>query len=289
MRRELANLGAVELGLALTLADLVLQPVGNWLIRPLVLLLAVSALLMRGLLRSPILWASLFALSLLRVLLDWPLSDNHAYLLAWWCLACALCLCSEQPERALASSARLLIGLSFGLAVFWKTALSPDFMDETFFRVTLLLDPRFEGLAELGGGLTAEQIASAREHLAPHTDGPSPAAVPALVLPPRVLALAGVATWWTITSELVVALSFLWPGTGGLARLRDAALLLFCAATYAFATVEGFGWLLLAMGAAQCDPLRERTRWLYLATFALILSYREVPWADVLRPAIGAG
>jgi hypothetical protein len=46
--------------------------------------------------------------------------------------------------------------------------------------------------------------------------------------------------------------------------------------------VEGFGWLLMAMGVAQCEPVRKRTRLFYLAIFGLVLFYREVPWANLL-------
>jgi hypothetical protein len=70
------------------------------------------------------------------------------------------------------------------------------------------------------------------------------------------------------------------------ARLRDASLLIFCATTYAIATIEGFAWLLLSMGLAQCPTRRPRTRSAYLAVFALILLYRELPWVDLIRPLL---
>ena len=53
-----------------------------------------------------------------------------------------------------------------------------------------------------------------------------------------------------------------------------------CIVTCAVATVDGFGWLLLAMGAAQCRLEQRRTRLGYVAMFVLILLYREIPWAD---------
>jgi len=85
--------------------------------------------------------------------------------------------------------------------------------------------------------------------------------------------------------EAVVALAFLWPPRRRLARLRDAALLLFAASVYAVATVEGLAWLLLSMGVAQCRRERHTTRLAYLAVFALILFYREVDWATWLADA----
>jgi hypothetical protein len=49
------------------------------------------------------------------------------------------------------------------------------------------------------------------------------------------------------------------------------SLFLFCAATFALAAVASFGWLLLAMGMAQCEPPEVRTRAAYLVVFALLV------------------
>ena len=83
-------------------------------------------------------------------------------------------------------------------------------------------------------------------------------------------------------------LAFWWWSPAGLGRARHALLLLFCATTYAVAPVEGFGWLLIAMGVAQCDRERVFTRALYLVVYALILVYREVPVARLLAAAFTA-
>ncbi len=86
----------------------------------------------------------------------------------------------------------------------------------------------------------------------------------------------------TLALEAALALVFLWPVDRGPSRARDGLLMAFCATTYAVATVEGFGWLLVSMGIAQTAPGQRRTRLLYLATFVLIFVYREIPWAEVL-------
>jgi len=52
--------------------------------------------------------------------------------------------------------------------------------------------------------------------------------------------------------------------------------------TLAVAPVAGFGWLLLLMGIAQCEPERTTVRALYLAIFFLILFYQEFSWTLVL-------
>jgi hypothetical protein len=85
-------------------------------------------------------------------------------------------------------------------------------------------------------------------------------------------------TWWTVILEGTTAIAFLWFINRGISMVRDLVLLIFCTTTYVVTPVEGFGWLLIAMGVAQCDSARRKTRLLYLAVFGLILFYREVPW-----------
>jgi hypothetical protein len=110
---------------------------------------------------------------------------------------------------------------------------------------------------------------------------------PGFVEPPGLARLAVAATAYTALIEAWIALAFLWPRGGRLARSRDAALLLFLATTYAFATVRGFGWVLAALGLAQCAPSRRATRLAYLASVVLIEVYRSVPWDDALVTALG--
>jgi hypothetical protein len=280
-RRAASEVNAVDLALRLTLLDLLLHPIGDWTLRPFILASAAAGLLLPGALRQPGLWWLLTLLTGLRAVLDWPLPDNHAYLLCYWCLAISLSLIVEDSAEFLAHNGRWLIGLVFAFTTLWKGVLSPDYANGTFFRVTLLSDPRFEDLSRLAGGLSPDAIASFREALERHADGGMLAAVGPLE-PARFTWLARVATIWTLVIEGVLAVAFLWPRDKGPSRVRDACLLLFCATTYAVATVEGFGWLLISMGIAQCAPGRRTTRALYLAAFALILFYREVPWTSLL-------
>jgi hypothetical protein len=177
---------------------------------------------------------------------------------------------------------RLLIAWVFLFATAWKLILSPDFMDARFFRVTFISDERFEGFAQLAGGLSWDRLQALREILDLHLDGALPGGNQPLELSKRFLGLATFTTYWTVLIEGLLALAFFWPVNRGLSKLRDPLLICFCATTYAVATVDGFGWLLIAMGVAQCEPARWRTRLGYLAAFALILFYREVPWANIM-------
>jgi hypothetical protein len=275
IKRALAELDPFAASLALTLLVFLLRPIGVGWVRPALLLLAVAGLLVPALRRSSALWLTLAGLTGWRVVADWPLADNHSYLLCYWCLAIGLGLLARDPADLLALSARRLLALAFGLAVVRKL-LSPDYLDGTFFRVTLLVDPRFEDVARLAGGLTPELLDQSREALWQHLDGlPAKLAVPALGA--RFDGLALFLTLWTIALEALIAIAFLWPGRA-LAGLRDGALLLFCTTTYAvMSTIADFGWLLVAMGLSQCDAQRTRTRLAYLAVFALILLCRELP------------
>ena len=278
----LVRVDAVDLALRLTLLDLLLRPIGPWPIRPALLALAGAGLLVPGWLRRPALWFALAGLTSARFVTDWPLADNHAYLISYWCLAIGVSLVVRDTSDCLAQNGRLLIGLVFAFAVLWKLWLSPDFIDGTFFRVTLLRDPRFGEWTQLTTGLTTDQLDLHREALDRHLDAPPFEIEPGEPLPARLERVADVATIWTAAIELVVAGAFLWWRDGWLARIRHALLIVFCATTYAVATVEGFGWVLISMGVAQCGGTRTRTKLSYVACYALILFYREVPWARLL-------
>jgi len=266
-----------DLALRLTLIDLLFGPVGSWSVRPFVMLLAAAGLLHRAVLRSPATWLSLAALTGWRVVADWPMADNHAYLLSYWCFAVFLSLLSPHPAASLSRSARSLVTLVFVFAVIWKALLSHDYLDGTFFRVLLLADHRFESLSLSFGGMNAGDLEAAREFLEARLHDPK-RAVPIFVEPPAQRRLASLATWGGLAMETVVAVTFLLPGRVTTALLRSTALLVFCAVTYSVAPVSGFGWILLAMGVAQCPPDAHGLRLLHVVCFALLLLYREIPW-----------
>jgi hypothetical protein len=277
----------IDLALRLTLLDLLLRPIGDWCIRPAILAFAGAGLLIPGWLRRPLLWFALAGLTALRFWVDWPLADNHAYLISYWCLAAGISLTVRDTEACLALNGRLLIGLVFAFAVLWKLLLSPDFTDGTFVRVTMLQDPRFEDWTLLSSGLSVDELDAHRAALDRHLDSPPFEVEPGPALSARFSRLADATTIWMVGIELAMAAAFLWWNGGVLARARHALLIVFCATTYAVATVDGFGWLLISMGVAQCDSRHVRTRILYVASFALILVYREVPWARLVADAVG--
>lgn len=274
------DLDAIDLARRLTLADLVLRPVGVGWLRPGLLALAVLGLVLPSLSRRPWLWLGLAALTGWRVVSTWPLADNHAYLLAYWCLAVAIASRETDPQPALAWSGRVLIGLVFTLAVLWK-ATSPDYLDARFFRVTLVTDERLASFSQLVGGLDAAELRERRALLTRHVDGVPLAASTLKPESARFRAVAWAATLATFAGETLLALAFLWPLGRGPSRIRDPLLIGFCATTYLVAPVSGFGWLLIALGVAQTDPGRFRTRAAYVGVFGLVYLYREIPWVRI--------
>ena len=267
--------------LRLTLIELLLRPAGPWGILPFILLIGCAGLIFTNVLRSPITWFALSGLVAARILADWPLPDNHIYLLAYWCLAVALALRSPISSVTLTRSARLLIGFAFALAVLWKGILSPDFLDNRFFRVTSLIDERFKGSVLLFGGITKNELKQNREYLQALPEGAELLDPPEMVDPPTLRRFAWISTWGSILIETAVAITFLIPSRR-FYWLRHAALLLFCMVTYPFAPVAGFGWLLTVMGMAQVYPEHRLLKGVYIAAYFLILLFAEIPWAGAI-------
>lgn len=285
LKAHLVSISAGEpaaIALRLTAVELLLRPMGPAFVLAPLLVVATLAILSTTLLFSPVIWYAAAALVAARIVADWPLPDNHIYLLGYWCLAVGLALGSRTPTLTLARSSRLLLGLAFGFAVLWKGVLSPDYRDGRFFTVTLITDPRFSDLTRLIGRLSADELAGNRRVLEPLPEGAELLNPPPLTTTRSFNALVIVATWGTLLLEGLLAAAFLVPGDGRLERLRHGLLLSFCLVTYAFAPVAGFGWLLLAMGCSLCKPDQHLLRVAYVAAWFSVLFYSEIPWTSPL-------
>jgi len=268
--------------LRLTLVLLLLRPPGDLSLRGATWLLAAVALAVPWLTSARWVWYGLALAVIARLVLGWPLADNHIYLLAYWCLAIALALGTATPSTTLARASRWLVAATFTCAVIWKVLVAPDFLDARFFRITLVTDTRFSCIAQRVGGLSPEQLAGNREALAPLPAGVELLDGPVLVEPAALRALARALTWGGVLLEAMVAIAFLCPATWPPARLRHPSLLLFIVGTYAIAPVAGFGWLLAAMGLSLLGDDRTRLRLAYLAAYGAVLIFAETPVVDWL-------
>ncbi len=263
--------------LRLTLLVLLLRPPGEGAVRGLTWLVAGLALAIPPLTRRAPIWLALAGLVLARLVVDWPLSDNHIYLLAYWCLGIGLCLRLPAPFTAIAEMSRWLAGAAFLCAVIWKGVLAPDFLDARFFRMTLITDERFAALSRSVGGLSDEQLQVNREALTSLPAGAELLNGPVLVEPPALRRLGLALTWGGFLLEATLAWALLSSWPAALHRRRHLLMIAFAAATYAVAPVAGFGWLLVAMGMTQCEPAQRTLRLAYLGVFVLIFVYTETP------------
>jgi hypothetical protein len=261
----------------LTALVILLRPPETGWLRGLLWLVAGIALAWPPASSSAAVWAVLAVLTAARVARDWPLADNHLYLLAYWCLALALAHATPTPSRTLGRSARWLVGLTFLCAAIWKAVLAPDFLDARFFRVTLLTDDRLAPLACAVGRMSAADLAESRAALLPVPAGVEVVNGPVLVEPPSLRALGLALTWGGLALEGALALVFLAPGSPRILQARHLLLIAFCASTYAVAPVAGFGWLLVAMGLSQLEERETALRAAYLAAFVIVLVYSETP------------
>jgi hypothetical protein len=275
---SMRDLDPVDLARRLTLADLVLRPIGDVWLRPGVLALAVLGFVLPSVARSAWFWLLLTVLTAVRVVDGWPLADNHAYLLVYWCLALAIASRDAEPQPSLAFQGRVLLALVFTLAVLWK-ALSPDYLDGRFFRVALVTDERLAPYAQIVGGLDDAELLERRQQLTHHVDGPSGDDVAPQPESARFRAAALAATWGAFAWEALLAVVFFWPVGRGPSRYRDPLLIGFCTLTFLVAPVSGFGWLLIALGVAQTDADDARMRAAYVGVFGLVYLYREIPWS----------
>jgi hypothetical protein len=279
--------------LHLTLVILLLRPPGEGVLRGITWLVPALALALPPLARSSLTWLLLAALVFARVAIDWPLADNHIYLLGYWCLGVSSCLAvpprsSTNAIAAMAAMSRWLVGCTFLCAIVWKGVLAPDFLDGRFFRVTLLTDDRFADLARAAGGLSDAQLRINRAALEPLPSGADSLDGPILVEPPALRRLGLVLTWGGVALEAALAWAFLSAWPAALHRGRHLLLAGFALVTYAAAPVAGFGWLLAAMGLAQCEPHQRALRLLYVAVFAVVTIYAETPLVHALLDAMGS-
>ncbi len=120
LRPSVDDGGVPDVVLTLTAIILLLRPFDVWWVAPFVLAAACLSLVFRAVRRAPITWMLVAALVAARIVAVWPLSDNHIYLLAYWCLAIGLALSSPSPAATLSTSSRWLLGAMFAMAVVWK-------------------------------------------------------------------------------------------------------------------------------------------------------------------------
>ncbi len=220
-------------------------------------------------------WAILVIVFIATNIVFWYEFDNHHYLTNYWCLVCLLAIGAKNADLIMAWNGRLLIGLCFFLATFWKL-LSGEYFDGSFLEATILLDGRLEVTAYLFGGLKPETLYNNRElldYFASTNLGESAF----LTSNPQLAFFSVILSYWTLVCEGIIAIAFLCPQLKWLYDRRDYWLILFILTTYPLVSVGGFAGLLAIMGFAQSLSDRPRIGFIYLLIFISIPLWIDIP------------
>lgn len=279
VRDAVGEMSRLDLALLLTLLLLVFYPPQYVYVSLPLSVMAICALVVPALRYRPGFW--LFAATLVGIVsvVNWHTTDNHKYLLAYWCLAICCSLATRDPERSLQTVARWLIVGVISIAVLQKS-LSDDYLSTDFFYFELLFDRRFSGLAQYVGGIqefVSDLNASARRALVNYD---SVLTSVKLASSGQLHDLARFVTWWNYLVQCAIAIAFVAPSNSRPAAWRHPLLLLFIFSTYLFAPVIGFGWVLIILGIAQLERTAVTTRLLYLFAFVLLQVYKY-PWSTL--------
>ena len=268
-----------ELIAAMTLILLFRFAGSDWFIQGPVTLLTVVGLLHRPLLKQPNYWFLVITFLVAGNYHERFQIDNHKYVITYWAIAIYCVLYTAKPQQHLAQAARLMVGLIFLFATFWKF-VTPDFMDGTFFVYEFLTDERFYNSAAFFANITPDIVLRNNQALHQLLTYDSSLTQVQLYGYAQLLPLAQLMTWWTIIIEGALAIFFLLPTSRWSYQWRSITLLIFLATTYTNAPVIGFGWVLAVMGLAQCKTSDKLMRALFLLSFFLIWVY-SMPWSDL--------
>ena len=241
--------------------------------RALLSCIATLAMISERFLRNALLWSAFVFVLVWRNLEPWYLIDNHQYLIMYWCFACGLCCVSRNPAKVLDVNARLLVGLCFALATFWKLA-GQEYLSGSFLEHTLMSDKRFESFTSLACGIPRGTFVEARRQLGILADVSTPDAFVTLGCSPCVRVLARALSYWTILIEGSLGLVFLLLPKAPFYFLRHALLLIFLFTTYALVPVPGFATLLATMGIAHS----QRGSALLLPAYVGAVLLAETSW-----------
>ena len=195
-------------------------------------------------------------------------------------------------RQVLAVNARLLVGLCFGFAIYWKLA-GGEYLNGVFLHTTFLLDGRLRVPVSAASGLTMQEVATNGWLVGLLRDVDADGATVPALTNGRIRLLALASSYWTLLIEGSVALAFLAASAlpllrrplpawvAGVVSLRDWLLLAFVVTTYFLLPVLPFAMILCILGLAQVEQGRTRAVVAYLAALGVI-QFTAIPWQRYL-------
>jgi len=260
----------------LTLLLLVLYGARYWELQVPTTMLAASGLVLPAFVRSRLFWGAIAILQGMTVIPKMYTIDNHKVLMVYWCTALAV---SQGNARSMRNNGRLIVGWCFALASFWKL-YTADFSSGSFLHFEILTDPIFASFSRMICGMPSGSQAHNNVLVAKVLEGQFVMAE--LWSTPASVIVARISSLWTITSELAIAVSFVFCySLPVLGRYRNVLLMQVIVLTYPIATVIGFGWILAIMGFSQCSEDESNSRASYLAVFGILQLYL-IPWGPLV-------
>lgn len=202
---------------------------------------------------------------------EWFIIDNHIYLMIYWAFNLSVVLYTDNKHEALVLSSKLLVGLCFFFATFWKM-ITPEFMDGTFFTYLLIGgDTRFEWFSMMISGMNAGLLETNQAAM----DSMKSVLYNGEQIPVEITSdikfLALYMTWWTIILEGAISLLFLISLFKNKDYFAHLALMTFIITTYPVATVITFGLLLTCIGFGANASQNLKYIYMIIFTFLLIL------------------
>lgn len=274
-----------ELTLKLTLLLLLLYPPGSPTLGAVVQVGCGAMLLLPRLLHVPSLWALLAMAVLVGTAKEWYVTDNHRFLIAYWVGACAIAVRLRNGEGFLRHTAAVLVGLVFLCATTWKL-IAGQYIDGSFFYLTLLIDNRLQNVGSLIAGWKVAEAKDIREAVGflGHM-GATDVAV--TIGGPAMLKLAAlIMSWLALAVEATVGVCHILTSPT-VYRLRQYSLIGFCFGTYYLMPVPGFAFILCVLGFSACRPDDDSMRLWFLIMLAS-LQLTILPWQDLLSNLVVA-
>lgn len=213
----------------------------------------------------PIVWWLMAGLWLAAFVLVQDRMEDHVHLFTAWLVALAVSLSTGRDESFVdraAAQARVLVGVTFAVAVAWKVYFG-HYVSGAALWTFMIIDDRFAPLAR-AVGLSEADLADGRAGLRSVLDGSQSTFT--LDASDTVVWRIAAAGMGTLVLEAVIALVHLAPDSSRLAALRLPSLALFGVMTYAVVPVIPFAALLglLALVVA-------RWRWGVMWVFPLMV------------------
>ena len=266
------NENSYELILRLSLLFLLLYSGDHWFSRIPLAALSISGFIWRDLVHQSKFWFLAACFVFFEVSLHWFEADNHKYLTCYWFLTLAIISGRPLSERPLLlrRHARMYLTLCMAFAVVWKF-INRDFMDHSFFELTLLTDSRFMYFTKYMTGLSLSDLYWNQDLISQFASSAQSSL--ALRKNVGVEQLARFMTYFTLIIETLIPISFcFFPQR----LFPHFILVFFILVTYPIASVIGFAWLLIIFGLSQSDGEYQKIlRPTYCSLFVLTQTFRS--------------